>query len=165
MRLFVCLFICLLLVRILRQNRCFLNRYCRIQTLITKLLKKLWTWVFNMLNYITLWFEWYQIHNSNNLFVCFSLFAIVCLFICLFIYEVYLTSKRQNPWSTLSRYCCIQTLITNFQKELWTKYLDMFKYIKFWSEWYQNHTFNNFHLCLSVFGKVCLFICLFIWRF
>ena len=106
-RLFVCLFVCLLLVCILRQNRCFLNRYCRIQTLITKLLKKLWTWVFNMLNYITLWFEWYQIHNYNNLFVCFILFAIVCLFICLFIYEVYLTSKPRF----FNRYSRFQTLI------------------------------------------------------
>ena len=52
-------------------------------------------------------FEWYQIHNYNNLFVCFSLFAIVCLFICLFIYEVYLMSKPRF----FNRYSRFQTLI------------------------------------------------------
>ena len=101
-RLFVCLFVCLFLVCIWRQNRGFLNRYWCIQTLIKKIQKKLWTEIFDMLNYITFWFERYQIHIFNNLFFCFSLFAIVCLFICLFIYEAYLTSKTPFLTDTLA---------------------------------------------------------------
>ena len=90
----ICLFVCLFASGVyLTSKPLFLNRYRRIQTLIKKLLKKLRTRLFDMLNYITFWFEWDQIHTFNTLFVCFSLFAIVCLFSCLFIYEAYLTSK------------------------------------------------------------------------
>ena len=90
--LFVCLFVCFWCVFDVKTAVFWIGTVA-FKHWIKKIQKKLWTEIFDMLNYITFWFEWYQIHIFNNVFVCFSLFAIVCLFICLFIYEAYLTSK------------------------------------------------------------------------
>ena len=112
-----------------------------------------------MLKCKKLQFEWYHTQNIYNLFysfhsVCDNLFVYLFVpFWCVF--DVKITRF-------LNRYCCIHLLIENNWLKLWAEIFDMFNFIKFWFEWYQNHAIDNLFDCLRVIGKVTLFFCLFI---